>query len=103
MGGAAAIRSAFEAGLVDVLSLHLAPVFVGSAMDASMLVMPQLVRLGRHARHHADQQRLGLALLAAAVSVRGTELMMRAGIGPYAARVPAGDTAGIFASPMGRA
>lgn len=30
MGGAATIRSAFDAGLVDVLSLHLAPVVLGA-------------------------------------------------------------------------
>ncbi|MET8553816.1 dihydrofolate reductase family protein [Streptomyces sp. NPDC004959] len=30
MGGAALIRSAFEAGLVDVLSLHLSPVLLGA-------------------------------------------------------------------------
>ncbi|MFJ4492315.1 dihydrofolate reductase family protein [Streptomyces diastaticus] len=30
MGGAATVRSAFDAGLVDVLSLHLAPVVLGA-------------------------------------------------------------------------
>ncbi|MFC7471211.1 dihydrofolate reductase family protein [Actinomadura keratinilytica] len=30
MGGAATIRSAFDAGLVDVVSLHLAPVVLGA-------------------------------------------------------------------------
>ncbi|QNS06696.1 dihydrofolate reductase family protein [Streptomyces xanthii] len=46
MGGAATIRSALDAGLVDVLSLHLAPVLLGGGTPLFTGAVPRpLVRL----------------------------------------------------------